>query len=306
MGMAVPLTAVAIALGTQLLWGGNAVAIKFTLIAIPPLWAACFRFLLGTACLLVFAWLNGIRLRPEPGEGRGLLLLSLLFYVQIALMNFGLDLTTGAMGAIMLGTNPLFGALFAHLMVPGDRVSPMRVVGLTCAFVGVVIVFSRELQVAGATAHVWGNLLALASAGLLGWRLVWSANMMRRIGQTKVVVWQAVLSIPLFAATGAAFERIRWEALDWAPVAGLLYSGVLIAGLGFMTMGYLLRRYPPGIVLSFNFINPIAGVVLAALLLAEAIHWNVLAGVAAVGLGLFLTTRGKRQAPTEDEPAQAP
>lgn len=301
--MAVPLAAVALAVFLQLLWGGVAVATKFTLIAFPPLWAACLRFLLGAACLLVFARLNHISLRLASGELRGLLLLALLFYVQIALMNLGLDFTTGAMGAIMLGTNPLFAALFAHLLVPGDRLTPLRSAGMAVAFAGVVLVFWRDLHVTAATGQVLGNVLALSSACLLGWRLVWTATMVRRIGQTKVVVWQMLLAIPLFAASGALFERIRWEALGWESIAGLLYSGLVIAGFAFMAMAYLLQRYRPGVVLSFNFISPIAGVFLAALLLAESIYWNVFAGMVAVGLGLFLTTRGRREAPAATAPA---
>ena len=46
-----------------------------------------------------------------------------------------------------------------------------------------------------------------------------------------MVIWQMIISLPLFAATGALFETIHWERLGWKPVAGLVYQGAIVAGI---------------------------------------------------------------------------
>ena len=53
---------------------------------------------------------------------------------------------------------------------------------------------------------------------------------------------------------------------------------------------YLMRRYSPSVMISFNFVSPVFGVLISVLLLGEQLSGHVAAGVAAVGLGLFLIT----------------
>ena len=119
------------------------------------------------------------------------------------------------------------------------------------------------------------------------------ARVQQEISGVRVVLWQMVLSLPIFAFAGIAFETIQWENLAFGPVAGLLYQGVVIAGLGFMVISYLLGRYPPSLIASFNFVSPISGVLLSAMLLGEAITPAIVGGVACVGAGLYFVSRPK-------------
>ena len=88
-------------------------------------------------------------------------------------------------------------------------------------------------------------------------------------------------------------EIIRWENLGLAPIAGLLYQGIVIAGLGFMVISYLLSRYPPSVIASFNFVSPISGVMLSAMLLGDQITPAIVGGVICVGAGLYFVSRSK-------------
>ena len=47
-----------LALCVSILWGGNIVAIKLGLGTLPPFWSAFWRFLLGGATVLVWAWIK--------------------------------------------------------------------------------------------------------------------------------------------------------------------------------------------------------------------------------------------------------
>ena len=219
--MKIPLLAIASALVIHTLWGGNPVAVKLGLIAFPPLWSAFIRFAIGVLCIAVWARLNRIRIWPDSREWPGLFILAFLFTTQIGMMNFGINLTSGASAAVMTATFPLFAGLFAHFMIPGDRLTVGKVTGLLIAFLGVGLVLTggkipNELSRADV-----GDLIILASTVLLGGRMIWTARLLSSIEPARVVIWQMLLSLGVFA-TGA----VLWEEISCLTSAGCLIAPV--------------------------------------------------------------------------------
>ena len=279
------------ALAIHTLWGGNPVAVKLGLEAFPPLWSGFLRFALG--CLCVYAWARFARIpiRPQRDEWPAFVAIGALFTLQIALLNYGFGGTTAANGAVLISTNPLFGVLFAHFLVPGDRVGLSRAFGVVIAFAGVALVITRGAGLASAAAGDW---IVLASACLLGLRLALSGRLLRRVNEVRLTFWMMMVSLPLFLGGALAWEAIRWERIGPAPVAGILYQGIVIAGLAFTVNFYLMRRYSPSVMISFNFVSPIAGVLLGVAILGERLSAGLLGGMARVALGLVLITRRAR------------
>tara|TARA_Y100000780_G_scaffold91642_1_gene83122 strand:- start:1186 stop:2028 length:843 start_codon:yes stop_codon:yes gene_type:complete len=273
------------------LWGGNPVAVKFGLLVFPPMWSAFVRFVIGIVCIAAWAAFRGIPMWPKKGEWRLLILLGVLFVIQMGTLNIGFDLTKGSIAAILISTNPLFAAFAAHFIIVDDRLSFRKAVGLMIAFGGVAIVLLGGFSLESLNPIGWGGVVVLLSSSLLGLRLVFMAKVQQEISGVRVVLWQMILSLPLFAFAGATFETIRWENLAFAPIAGLLYQGVVIAGLGFMVIAYLLSRYPPSLIASFNFVSPISGVLLSAIFLGDQITPAIVGGVICVGVGLYFVSR---------------
>jgi len=284
----VPAKAIVIAIAVHALWGGNPVAVKFGLLVFPPMWSAFVRFAIGIACIVLWARHRGIAIRPARAEWLPLGLLSALFTVQIGALNFGLDLTSASTGSVLVATNPLFAAVCAHFLITGDRLTVRKGLGLAIAFLGVSLLLLRGSAFAGLHADGLGNWLVLASAALLGLRLVLSSRVMQRIDPVRLNVWLMCLSLPFFAAGGLAFEAIRWENLAWPPLLGLAYQGIVIAGLGFMVLSHLLKHYPPSTMVGFSFVAPVAGVLLALGLLGEPVSAELVAGMLLVALGLYV------------------
>ena len=296
MALSVPLGAVLVSLVVHSLWGGNPVAVKFSLLAFPPLTTAFLRFAIGIACVALWARWRGVSLLPEKGEWRALWILALLFAVQIALMNVGFDRTSGAMGSVLIATNPLFAVMFAHFLVAGDRMTPVKAIGLAVAMAGTSLAMLEDADIASLDFGAAGNWIVLSSAVMLGLRLSLSARFVRRIEPTKVAMWQMVLSLPLFGVGALWLEEITWDAVGAGPIAGLLFQGVVIAGVGFTVSYHLMRRYTPSVMMSFNFVSPIAGVLFSAWLLGDRVGPLLLAGMALVAVGLSLVARKPRTA----------
>ena len=301
--MRLPLSAILIAILINVLWGANPVAVKFGLEVFPPLWSAFVRFLIGVVCIVIWARLRGIRLAPERREWPPLILLSLLFAIQIAVMNWGFDLTSGAVASVLTSTFPLFAAFFAHFYFPDDRLTRAKALGLAVAFGGIVVILLRDLDTGTLNWAGIGSLVILCHAAMLGGRMIFSAHLMRNIEPLRVVVWQMVIALPLFAGGGLALETINWQALDWPAIAGLLYQGIVIAGFGFMINAHLIRLYNPTLIISFGFLSPIAGVLLSVVLLSDSLTWPLVVGTAGVAAGLVFIARAKRVEPAQKRPA---
>ena len=288
MSWSIPIRAILVALAINTLWGGNPVAVKLGLAAFPPLWSGLLRFALGSACIAAWARYARVSLRPASGEWPALAGIGVLFTLQIALMNFGFDATAAVNGAVLISTNPLFGLLFAHLLVPGDRLRPRRALGALAAFAGVALVLARG---APPTATGHGDWIVLASACLLGLRLALSGRLLRRVNEVRLAFWQGTVSLPLFAAGALATETIRFDHIGFAPLAGIVYQGVVVAGLAFTINFMLIRRYTPSVIISFNFIAPVAGVLLGASILGEPVTAGLIGGMLLVAVGLVLIAR---------------
>ena len=285
--------AVLVSIVLHSLWGGNPVAVKFGLLVFPPMWSAFIRFVIGIVCIAAWGAFRGIPMWPKKGEWRLLIMLGFVFVIQMATLNIGFDLTKSSIAAILISTNPLFAAFAAHFVIVDDRLSVRKVIGLIIAFIGVAIVLLGGFNLESLGLIGLGGVVVLLSSALLGMRLVLQARVQQEISGLRVVLWQMILSLPLFAFAGAAFETIRWENLALAPIAGLLYQGVVIAGLGFMVISYLLGRYAPSVITSFNFVSPISGVLLSAVLLGDEITPAIVGGVICVGAGLYFVSRPK-------------
>jgi drug/metabolite transporter (DMT)-like permease len=274
-----------LALLLAILWGGNSVSIKIALAGIPPLALAGGRFFLGALVVLIWAGLSRIPLRLGNGEKRGLLQLALLFVVQIYLLNAGTHFTLAGRSTILISTFPFSIALFAHLFLPGDRLTPPKVFGMALAFAGVVLIFAESL-VLGELAHLPGDLMVMASSLLLGARQVYIKRLAQGIHPAKLLFYQATLSIPVFFLLSAIFESSIPYGLAPDVVGAILYQGLVVAGFCFILLTLLLRRYVASHIGVFGFATPVFGVLLSNLLLGESVSSGLIGGMLLVGAGI--------------------
>ena len=284
-----PPRAMGIALFLALLWGGLAPAIKISLSDVPPLGAAWLRF--GTGMVAITLWaalVERVRLRPTRAEVPHLLALGVLFALQIPTLNIGTMSTSAGHSSTLLSAYPLFVALFAHRLVPGDRLSPIKVVGMVVAFVGVAVVFA-ERGASGVSLR--GDAWVLLSAVLLAGLLVYTKRLTAWINPYRVLLGQMVVGVPVFLIGSLLWEGPAAYRFSWSVTVAILYQGLVVAAFCFTVSIHLIRRYPPSRVTAFSFSTPLFGVLLSALLLGEPVTPGLGIGVACVAVGIYLANR---------------
>ena len=291
-----------LALVVTIIRGGNQVALKFALTAFAPFWTALGRMAIGAAAVGCWSGLRGIRLRTRPGERRALVSLGLLFTVQIGLMHYGADFTSPAYATVLMNSNPIFANLFAHFVVPGDRLSQRRLLGLAIAFAGVCVVFLGRPEARLAPAPLLGNLLLLLSSVLVAVRTIYTQRVVQRIEPEKTAFQQMMFSLPLFLAAALWDVSPPRQAIDWKALSAVLYQGVIVGGLGFTIWAHLLRHHAPGPLTFFNFAVPLFSVALSAVMMGEAVTSRLIFGAAAVFMGIWLATGKSLKLATTKEP----
>ncbi len=256
----------------------------------PPIAMAWGRFAIGALTVAVGALVAGVSLRGLAGNWQGLGVLQLVFIFQILLLNIGTMGTTASRAAVLINTYPFFTALFAHFLLPADRLSPVKILGLLCSFAGVVLLFAESLILLD-TSYLLGDVLVLGSGLFLGLRQVVLKRLVRGLHPFQVLFWQAALSLPIFAVMSLIWERGAEYHLDAVVVGALLYQGVIVAGLCFIVWVSLLQRHSASRLGAFSFATPPAGVLLGALVLNEAISPFLWASMALVAVGIAIVNR---------------
>jgi len=270
--------------------GGMAAAVtRFIIGATDPVTVAVFRFGLGFLVLLPVA----LALRSRWPRGRdwiGVAALGVMFYgVFFVVYAEALVYTTAARGSLAVSTLPVLTMIVAALL-GREALTARKTAGVFIAMGGVAIALAAGL--AEAPPQAWRGDLIM-TAGMLSMALynVLSRPLMQRssplayatagMGFGSGLNFLLVLQGGGFAAVGA-FGAAQW--------AGVLYLGVFAGALGFYLWVYALERATPTRVANTITVSPIAAAALGAVLLGEPIGASLLAGIAAVALGIWIAS----------------
>lgn len=294
-----PLNLSRVAAGTALLlsamWGLNIVGIKVALATFPPIWSAFWRLLLGWPVLWIWARASGVRLRPEKGETKPLVILGVFFAIQIIMLNISVDWTSAAFASVLLNAAPVFINVIAHFYVPGDTLSRQRVFGLSLAFGGVAIALLGHPDQEQAAHPFAGNVLAVVTAAVIGGRMVYTQRLVQTIDVIRTVFWQVGFSLPVFLVCAVATEPMMVGPLTLGPLLAWLYCSFGVVGVAFILWARLLQTNSPGLLSVFVFPTPIFGVLFSTFIFAHRPPPELLVGLVAVALGILLVTLEKRK-----------
>ena len=132
------------------IWGSTWLFIKLGLQDLPPLTFAGIRFVI--ACTILFIWIKFRRLQlPTTRSDWAFLAVTgiLSFGLNYGLVFWGEQYISSGLAAVLQSTLPAFGLVFAHLHLPGERLSWPRIFGVILGVCGVGVVFSNQLAVSG-------------------------------------------------------------------------------------------------------------------------------------------------------------
>ena len=273
------------------IWGGNTTAVKIANEGISPVFQAGLRSIGSGVLLMLWCWFRGIRLFKLDGSLPFGLLVGTLFSLEFGLLYVGLSMTDVSRAVLYIFTSPFVTALGAHFFVPSERLTPLKWVGLILAFSAVVLVFSSGLTLPKPE-QIVGDLLCLAMGICWGIEnVIIKVSRLSRIEPERIVFYD--LSVSAVLLMGAALAMGEAGIFDPSPrvLAGLGFAIVVVSFASYLIFTGMLRRYEAASLASFIFLSPIFGVMIATLLLGEALSWQILAALALNALGIALVNK---------------
>ena len=285
-------------LSIYFIWGSTYLAIRYAVETIPPLYTAGIRHLTAGAMLLV--WCLAKRLRPTWQQVRASIIIGAFFFLigHGALHWAELKVPSG-LASLLIASEPIWVFLLSAAVARRWHWNGALLFGILLGLGGVSLLMGRS-----ALTSVPG--MFLASLAVVISALSWSAGVVysRRSHLSGHPLLLSALSllagsvqlllVGTIAGEYRGFSLASVSLRSWLSLSYLIVFGSVVA---FTAYNWLMEHYPPTLVATHTYINPIVAVLLGWLLAGEAVTLNVLLSAAMVVSAVMLVDRGIARLP---------
>lgn len=275
-------------------WGASFIATKLALVEVPPVVVIWLRFGIGVAVLGAFVVVRKEMAFPATRE---LGFFSLLGFLGITFHQWlqvtGLLTARATTTAWIITTIPIFIVLLGRLILK-EKLGWIRASGIALAAVGVLLVVTHgNLQsILQGRIGTEGDLLVLISA--LNWAVfsVLSRKALKNHPATQmmfyVMLFGWIFTSVWFSTSNHFSELTQISTSGWLSV---LFLGVFCSGFAYIFWYDALKEVSAPQVGSLLYLEPLAAVAVAALLLQEALFLAAFVGGALILAGVWLVNR---------------
>ena len=279
-----------------LIWGSTWLFIKLGLNDLPPFTFAGIRFVIGVAIL--FAIIKARRLSLPRTRADWILLAVtgvLSFSLNYGLLFWGEQYISSGLAALLQATIPAFGLVIAHFYLPGEQMTPVKILGVMIGVAGVGVVFSNQLSVAGTRA------LAGCAALVVGSACAAYANVLVKARGAKLdpavlaggqmffgLIPLLVIGIPL---EGNPFQ-FHWTRM---AIVSLFYLAIVGSVAAFLLYYWLVQHMDVTKTMLVALVTPVIAVALGVMVLHEELNWRTFVGGAMImsGIGLIVLLKAR-------------
>jgi drug/metabolite transporter (DMT)-like permease len=285
----------ALAMVGAIAFSGKAIIVKLAYRhGVDPVTLIMLRMLFALPIFLIMAWWAS---RGKPSLTRkdwlGVVGLGFTGYYLSSFLDFaGLQYISASLERLILYLNPTL-VLLLSLLFYRQRISLRQMIGMAISYAGVVLVFGHEITAQG-THAAWGALLVFLSATTYALYLVYSGEIVRRLGSIRLVglastvaclccILQFVLLRPLTLEHVA--PEVMWLSLINATVCTV--APVLMIMMA-------IERIGASMTAQTGMVGPISTILMGVLILGEPFTVWVAAGTVLVLAGIYVFTRSPR------------
>jgi len=275
-------------LAFSVLLGLNQVMIKVVNAGLQPVFSAGMRSALAFVLVLGYALWRRKRLSISDGSLVPGILTGCLFATEFIFLFVALDFTTVARVSIFFYSMPVWMAIGAHFLVPGDRITRQKLAGLGLAMAGVAWAFlDRSADGGSVLGDVLTTLGAMCWAGI---GLSARVSRLNRATPEMQLLYQLAVSAVILLPLSLAFGPLIRDLQPWhLAVFAVMVVGVV--AIGFLVWFWILSIYPPSEMASYSFLTPVFGVIFGWLLLGEKIDLTIVGALVMVSAGIVLINR---------------
>lgn len=282
------------ALFAVVVWGASFIATKIAVGQISPIAVVWLRFAMGIPILYVAVAMRKQFAFPKGNEW---LYFALLGFLGISLHQWlqsnGLITAQATTTAWIVATTPAFITILGWLVLK-EKLTALQTSGIVLAMAGVLVVVSKGdfASLAIGSFGTPGDFLILISA--VNWAVfsILSRRGLKSHPSTRLTFW--VMTIGWLITSAAFFAQgrtVEIQLLDSRGWWAMVFLGVFTTGLAYIAWFDALSQLPAAQTGAFLFIEPPASMVVAAIVLNEAVTWASLLGGMVILLGVWLVNR---------------
>ena len=261
------------------IWGSTWLFIKLGLEDLPPFTFAGIRFVIAVIILGTIVAIRRLSL-PKTSRDWVLLMVSgvLAFSVNYGLLFWGEQYISSGLAAVLQSTIPAFGLVIAHFYLPGEQMTPAKIMGIVLGVIGVAVIFSNQLDVAGSKALAGCAALIVSSMGA-----AYSNVLVKAYGKHLDPAIMAGGQM-FFGMIPLLLIGIPWEgsplSFNWTPMAvvSLFYLAITGSVIAFLLYYWLVQNMDVTKTMLIALVTPVVAVTLGMIVLDEKLHLRTLLG----------------------------
>jgi drug/metabolite transporter (DMT)-like permease len=278
-----------------LIWGFNFPTIKYVNQGIAPVFASTIRSVIASICGVIYCIEKKETLFHRDIRLFHGFMVGLMFGVEFACIYSGMLYTDAARSILFVNLSPFVVAVGAHFFLKGDRLTLLKMVGLTLAFTGIVTVFGERPKTAKTT-MIFGDVLEITAAFLWGATTLYIKKFMaEKVEPIHTFLYQLIFSIPVMLIVSFVLEPQWIYKTDASILALLFYQSVIVAFMSYFIWFKLIHEYSVSRLSAFTFLTPIYGVLFGILFLKEEFTFSLMVGLPMVSLGIFFVNWRRRK-----------
>ena len=276
-------------------FSGKAIIVKLAYRhGVDPVTLIMLRMLFALPIFVIMAcWASWGKAPLTGKDWLGVVGLGFTGYYFSSFLDFaGLQYISASLERLILYLNPTL-VLLLSLLFYRKRVTLRQMLGMAISYGGVVLVFGSEITTQGSHA-AWGALLVFLSAITYAMYLVYSGEIVRRLGSLRLVglastvaclccILQFVLLRPL------TLENVASEVL-WLSLINATACTVAPVLMVMMAV----ERIGASMTAQTGMVGPISTILMGVLILGEPFTAWVAAGTVLVLAGIYVVTRSQR------------
>jgi drug/metabolite transporter (DMT)-like permease len=284
------------------IWGSTYLAIRYAVETIPPLFVAGFRHLIAGALLFGWCWWQG--LRPVRQQWLASIVLAVLFFlIGHGTLHWAEQTLPSGMAAFLIATEPVFVAIIVSA-THRSRFTAALLLGLLLGLFGVGLIIGAEVRTG--SSELLKSLAVLIGAASWSMGSVYSQS--RKLHpDPHMAAAMSLLAGSLMLLLGGMITgegaRLDLSVVSMKSFLALVYLAVAGSLVAYSAYFWLLNRFPPTLVATHTYVNPLVAVLLGWAIAGEALTTRFLFGGLLVIAAIALVGRANSREPTAAESA---
>lgn len=208
----------------------------------------------------------------------------------------GINLTYAANAAVLLGTIPIWVAVFSHFF-SFETLNRLKSIGVILAFSGVaLIIASGKNPISFGSETFTGDLSIIIAATVWAIYTIYSKKFLSRYTPLQFSTFMTTFgAIALVILAIPNSTETNWSQVSIAAYGGIVYSGLLAIGLAYLIWNNGLLRVGAVRTAAYQNLVPVLGLFFGIVLLGESLEILQYVGSAIVIIGIVLTRYKKTQ-----------